>query len=67
MAGREVPEGACCLRAERAAAKFDRKKSWLWARLKDDKEFPKPIYLGKGAPVWIEAELDAYIAKRAAA
>jgi prophage regulatory protein len=54
-----APRGVC--------EKFSRKKSWLWDRLKNDPEFPKPIYLGPGAPVFIESELDEYLLSRARA
>lgn len=50
-----APRGAC--------EKFSKKKSWLWDKVKNDPEFPKPIYLSPGAPVFLEHELDAYLAK----
>jgi predicted DNA-binding transcriptional regulator AlpA len=45
--------------------KFSRKKSWLWDRVKNDPTFPRPFYLSPRAPLFIESELDAYMAKLA--
>jgi prophage regulatory protein len=53
--------GTRCLSPRKVCEKFDRRKSWLWSRVKDDPAFPKPIYLTSGSPVFIEAELDAYL------
>ncbi|GAC1626749.1 MAG: hypothetical protein NVS9B10_15000 [Nevskia sp.] len=61
-AARVVPAGAKCLPPKKAGAKFDRSVSWVWKRLKEDPEFPRPFYLGKNAPVFIESELDQYLA-----
>ncbi len=58
---REVPAGAKCLTPKQAYTKFARQKSWLWDRLKSDPSFPRPIYLGPRAPVFLEHELDAWI------
>lgn len=50
------PRGAC--------EKFDREKTWLWDKVKNDPEFPKPFYLAPGAPVFLEHELDAWLLAR---
>lgn len=49
-----------------AAAKFDRKLTWLWDKIKNDPEFPKPIYIGPKSPLLDERLLDEYAAKKAA-
>jgi predicted DNA-binding transcriptional regulator AlpA len=41
-------------------------RSTLWRRIQRDPDFPKPFYLWDGAPRFIEAEVDAYIARRIA-
>lgn len=50
---------------KRAGEKLGRKKSWLWDRVKNDPTFPRPVYLGPRAPIFIESEIDAYIMKLA--
>ena len=57
----QIPRGTQALNSQQVCAKFSRKKSWLWDRLKSDSSFPRPLYLSPNAPVWIEAELDAYL------
>ncbi len=52
------------LRPSKAAEKLDIGLSTLWARAKTDPEFPKPVKLGPGTTIFIEAELDAWIEKR---
>ena len=46
-----------------ARAKFSRGRSWIWDRIKNDPEFPKPIAIN-GGRFLIERELDEYIAKK---
>jgi predicted DNA-binding transcriptional regulator AlpA len=41
-------------------------RSTLWRRIRCDPDFPKPFYLWNGAPRFVEAEVDAYIARRIA-
>jgi prophage regulatory protein len=62
MATNEVHIGTKCLSPKKTCEKFDRHKSWLWDKVKNDPQFPKPIYLSRGSPVFLEHELDAYIA-----
>jgi predicted DNA-binding transcriptional regulator AlpA len=40
--------------------------STLWRRIRRDPDFPKPFYLWDSAPRFVEAEVDAYIARRIA-
>ena len=63
---RVIPDGGRFLKPESAAAKFDRGRSWVWERVKRDPTFPRPIYLAPKAPLFIEAELDAWAASRVA-
>ena len=56
-------QNAKALSPKKACEKLSRKKSWLWNRVKIDPEFPKPIYLSPGAPIFLEHELDSYLAK----
>jgi predicted DNA-binding transcriptional regulator AlpA len=58
---RKIPSGAKCLSPKQTYSKFSRKKSWLWDRLKSDPTFPRPLYLGPRAPVFLEHELDAWL------
>jgi predicted DNA-binding transcriptional regulator AlpA len=41
-------------------------RSTLWRRLQKDPDFPRPYYLWDSAPRFVEAEVDAYIARRIA-
>ncbi len=61
----QLPQGAKGITPKLACQKFSRKKSWLWDRVKKDPAFPKPVYLAPKAPLFIEAELDAYLARLA--
>ena len=58
-----VFHGARGLSPKKVCEKLSRKKSWLWQRLKTDPDFPRPVYLSPGAPLFFEHELDAYLAK----
>ena len=58
-----IPSGAQCLPPAKARAKFGKGNTWLWDKVKNDPDFPKPVYLGPKSPVFIEQHLDAYIAK----
>jgi predicted DNA-binding transcriptional regulator AlpA len=40
--------------------------STLWRRIRRDPGFPKPFYLWDSAPRFVEAEVDAYIARKIA-
>jgi predicted DNA-binding transcriptional regulator AlpA len=40
--------------------------STLWRRIGKDPDFPKPFYLWDSAPRFVEAEIDAYLARRIA-
>lgn len=61
MQNNSIQAGARCLSPTEAAAKLGRGKSWLWAKIKNDPTFPKPVYLGPQAPVLLEHELDAWL------
>ncbi|WP_213780114.1 AlpA family phage regulatory protein [Caballeronia sp. dw_276] len=52
------------LRPSKAAEKLDIGLSSLWAKAKTDPDFPKPVKLGPGTTIFIEAELDAWVQKR---
>ncbi|KJJ95051.1 regulatory protein [Burkholderiaceae bacterium 26] len=54
------------LRPPKAAEKLGIGLSTLWARAKNDPEFPRPVKLGPATTVFLEHELDAYLAKCAA-
>jgi predicted DNA-binding transcriptional regulator AlpA len=41
-------------------------KSTLWRRIRRDPDFPQPFYLWDSAPRFVEAEIDAYIARKIA-
>jgi predicted DNA-binding transcriptional regulator AlpA len=41
-------------------------RSTLWRRIRRDPAFPRPFYLWDSAPRFVEAEIDAYIARRIA-
>jgi predicted DNA-binding transcriptional regulator AlpA len=41
-------------------------RSTLWRRIQRDPDFPKPFYIWDRAPRFLEAEVDAYIARRIA-
>ncbi len=58
-----IPAGARCLPPAKARAKFGKGNTWLWDKVKNDPDFPKPVYLGPKSPVFIEQHLDEYIAK----
>lgn len=62
---RTIPPGAKCLKPRSVCEKLDHGNSWLWDRVKHDPTFPKPIYLGPHSPVFLESELDAWLAAQA--
>ena len=59
----KIPAGAKCLSPAETHKKFAREKSWLWDKVKNDPEFPRPVYIGS-RPVFLEHELDAWLARQ---
>ncbi len=49
-----------------SARKFDRGLTWLWDKVRNDSDFPRPIYIGAKSPVFLESDLDAWVEKQAA-
>lgn len=66
MAEEVITEGEKYLRPKSTGRKFDHGISWVWDRVKNDPQFPKPIYLGPKMPVFSERELDRWAAEQAA-
>lgn len=55
-----IPQGTRCLSIPKVCEKLSHGKSWVWAKIKDDPDFPKPVALG-GRTVLLEHELDAWL------
>lgn len=55
------------LRPAKAAEKLGIGLSTLWAKAKNQADFPKPVKIGPSTTIFLEHELDAYIATCAAA
>ncbi len=53
------------LGVDRVADKTDSGVSTVWYRLKTDPEFPRPVKI-HGRTLWVEAEVDRYLAKKIA-
>lgn len=64
MPDRVIPEGARYLKPESACTKLDRGRSWLWDRVKRDPTFPRPLYIDRKAPLFLESELDEWVRSR---
>jgi predicted DNA-binding transcriptional regulator AlpA len=65
MPDRAMPNGGRFLKPETAAnIKFDRGRSWIWEKVKSDPSFPRPYYIDHKSPLFLESELDAWIAAR---
>lgn len=61
-----IPDGAICLTASLVKKKLACGNTWLWERVKNDPDFPKPVYLGPHRPMWIEQQLDDFLRRKAA-
>lgn len=61
-----VPDGAICLTATIAKKKLACSNSWFWDKVKNDPDFPKPIYISPRRPIWIESNLDNWLRRKAA-
>ncbi len=48
-------------------AKLNLGRATIWRRLNEDPTFPRPISLGGATRRWLESEVDAWLAKCAAA
>ncbi|OUL68686.1 helix-turn-helix transcriptional regulator [Paraburkholderia hospita] len=55
------------LRPAKAAEKLGIGLSTLWAKAKNQADFPKPVKIGPSTTIFLEHELDAYIASCVAA
>lgn len=60
-----IPQGARCLTPTKVRQKLCKGNTWLWDRVKNDPDFPKPIYLAPRSPVFIEQQIDAYLSRLA--
>jgi hypothetical protein len=49
--------------ADACRVRFKHTPRWGWTKLKDDPDFPRPIYLD-GSPHLIDREIDEYLASR---
>ena len=47
-------------------AQLRKGNTWLWGRLKTDPTFPKPFYISPREPMFLQQEIDAWIAAQAA-
>jgi len=61
--------GIRCVVPAEACKKFGKRKTWLWEQVRDNPAFPKPFRLTESSKttVFLERELDDYIARRIAA
>lgn len=68
----EVPEisnpryrpGDCYCKPSSVAARFNRSLAWVWGQVKNDPQFPKPVYNPKnGMCFFIERELNDFAAR----
>jgi prophage regulatory protein len=55
------------LRPAKAAEKLGIGLSTLWAKAKNQADFPRPVKTGPRTTIFLEQELDAYLASCAAA
>jgi prophage regulatory protein len=55
------------LRPAKAAEKLGIGLSTLWIKAKNQADFPKPVKIGPSTTIFLEHELDAYLASCAAA
>jgi prophage regulatory protein len=51
-------------RVDQAAEYLSMGRSTIWARSKNDPEFPKPFHIGPRTTVWAKDQLDAYAQKK---
>jgi len=60
-----VTKDAKCLTPQSVCEKLNRKRSWLFARVKNDPDFPKPIYFSPKALVFLDVEINAWLSAQA--
>jgi prophage regulatory protein len=65
MSSNTRPQGRG-IRPAKAAVKLDIGLSTLWSKAKNDPDFPKPFKLGPRTTLFLENELDDYLAACAA-
>jgi prophage regulatory protein len=53
-----------CMRVAEVAKKLGIGVSTVWKLRKDDQEFPQPFNLSPKITLWVEHELDAFIASK---
>jgi prophage regulatory protein len=61
MSATTLPQGKC-IRPAAAAEKLSIGLSTLWLKAKKDPSFPKPFKTGPHTTVFLESEVDEYIA-----
>lgn len=59
-------DGMRLLRPIDVCIKLGYRKSWLWSQIKNDPDFPRPIYLNGIAPRFVERDVDQWISIQAA-
>jgi predicted DNA-binding transcriptional regulator AlpA len=60
-----LPSGASCSSIPKAAERLCRSKSWVWAQIQKNPEFPKPVKIGADS-LLLNHELDAWLAAQVA-
>ncbi len=56
-----LPDGAVWMTTPQLLRRYGgRSAMWLWRKLRDDPDFPKPIYMGPKNRMFSVAECDAY-------
>lgn len=60
-----LPNGARLESRKEILARIGRGNTWLWARLKTDPTFPRPVYLSPREPQFFQHEIDDWLSKLA--
>jgi predicted DNA-binding transcriptional regulator AlpA len=49
------------MKVKAVAEKCGQSPRWVWSRLKNDPDFPKPFYASAHQPRWFKHEVDAWL------
>lgn len=66
MKHQELPMARRALRVEKVAERIGLSVPTVWRRARLDPTFPRPFKLGPQSTAWLEHEVDAWLAQRAA-
>lgn len=60
-----LPQGEVGLKLPAVCQRVGMSRAWIYTNIRTGGDFPRPIKTGVRASVWLQSEVDAWLAERA--